>query len=349
MSTIPISMLKPGMILESAIFTPDNKVLLLQHNSKITVAAIEVLKNYNIRFVNISDPYSIYLNPTEALASFMEDFLDRKISKISPENQYANLTDVMPYVSARVRKIIKPMYADDEILKLCLEMKLVNDDKLFYPSLCTCAYSVLLAGVMELNDSDIYDVAVAALLHDIGICEMAYLIEAPHSYGPAESLWKEHPTYGHYIVKEHNISNSIATIIHYHHEQYNGSGYPHKMCQNAIPLTARIVNLCSDYCDLIYNQLAQPYQAIEYLYASYGILYDCDVLDAFTKNIPIYPLGSLVRLSTKEVGVVINVRKNMGPRPIIRVSYNNMNKPITYTKILDLAQEASVFIEEILL
>ena len=67
-----------------------------------------------------------------------------------------------------------------------------------------------------------------------------------------------------------------------------------------------------------------------------------------TSTIPVYPLGALVRLSNGEVGIVANIRKNEGGRPIVKVHYNRFNRPITESKIIDLGKERTVFIEEVL-
>ena len=52
--------------------------------------------------------------------------------------------------------------------------------------------------------------------------------------------------------------------------------------------------------------------------------------------------------STKEVGIVSNIRKNKGARPVVKIYYNRVNRPITEDKIVDLGMERTVFIEEIL-
>ena len=88
--------------------------------------------------------------------------------------------------------------------------------------------------------------------------------------------------------------------------------------------------------------------AIEELYGASGFYFDPKVVEVFANNIAIYPLGAMVRLSTKEVGIVSNIRKNKGPRPVVKIYYNRVNRPITEDKIVDLGQERTVFIEEIL-
>ena len=107
-------------------------------------------------------------------------------------------------------------------------------------------------------------------------------------------------------------------------------------------------SMCSHYAAVIKFDATAHYLAIEELYGSDGIFYDHNVVDAFIRNIPVYPLGAVVRLSTKEVGIVSNIRKNEGPRPVVKVYYNRVNKPISNDKIIDLGKERTLFIEEML-
>ena len=113
-------------------------------------------------------------------------------------------------------------------------------------------------------------------------------------------------------------------------------------------MIARIVNVCAQYSSSVTYLNVPPYMAIEELYGTSGIYYDPEVVKAFVNNIPIYPLGVMVRLSTQEVGIVSNIRKNEGPRPIVKIYYNRVNRPITEDKIVDLGKERTIFIEEIL-
>lgn len=84
------------------------------------------------------------------------------------------------------------------------------------------------------------------------------------------------------------------------------------------------------------------------MYGSCNRIFDSNVVLAFTQNLAVYPLGSLVRLSTGEVGVVVNVRQNLGPRPVVRVFFNRVNRPLTCPKDIDLGKERTIFIKEIL-
>jgi HD-GYP domain-containing protein (c-di-GMP phosphodiesterase class II) len=161
-------------------------------------------------------------------------------------------------------------------------------------------------------------------------------------------LWKEHPVYGYYSAIQQNISRDIAKIILHHHENWDGSGYPNQLAGEEIPLGARIVNVCSTVSSQIYFEQIQPYEALEYIYCGSSIFFDKQIVDAFVGNITLYPLGAIVRLTTGEVGIISNVRKNYGPRPVVSVFYNRFHKPLSQPDVIDLGRERTVFISEIL-
>ena len=134
----------------------------------------------------------------------------------------------------------------------------------------------------------------------------------------------------------------------HHHENWDGSGYPDGLKAEKIPIGSRIISVCEKYDSLIRQENYQHYQAIEYIYGTGGIYFDPEVVHAMCSRLAVYPLGSLVRLSSGDVGVVANVRKNEGPRPVVRVYFNRLNKPYAQPKEVDLGQQLTVFIQEML-
>ena len=254
----------------------------------------------------------------------------------------------MVKVSQEAHAIAKAIVEEPEVARICTEMKLMEKELLYKHCVNTCALSLLVAGAMDLGQSNMKAIGTGAILHDLGLCEMPQLLKIKHKNKQEENLWREHPQYGYYLAKEAGIREEICKLILYHHEYWNGSGYPHRLQAKRIPLGARIIAVCESYDSLIKMDNYPRHQAIEYLYGSGGILFDSDVVTAMCNNLAVYPLGSLVRLSTNEVGVVVNVRKNLGPRPIVHVYYNHLNKPYEIPKEIDLGKELTIFIQEIL-
>lgn len=343
-----INAVRAGMVVDEPVYAPKTGKLLLQHGTVITPRMMVALKYYGVEQLKVSEPGSLFVSPRQTLSTFLQQFFENKVREIAPELPEGNINDKMVEHSKTARSILELILANHELLDALVEIKLVSNFGLFYPAIHSCVWSTLVAAAMDCTQEEIYDIACGALLQNLGLCEMPYLIGKRDLSGPELELWREHCQYGYYFAKERGISDEIAELIQCHHEHYDGSGFPKGLHGDEIPLGSKIINLCSDFDEMIFAKKMQPFEAAEFFYASGDGIYDSRVIDAFIMNIPLYPLGSIVRLSTKEVGVVVNIRKNMGPRPIVRICYNRFDKPYSDTKIIDLGQEYSVFIEEIL-
>ncbi len=343
-----VGALEPGMILAETVMCMQSNTLLLKEGKVLSEAMIEVLKARNIDSVWIAEPYTLMIDPRETIAEELKQILLKRISTYAPGKCDANTSDKMVEVARKAGQVALRIVEQPEIVKISMEMKLVNNKLLYHHGIITCALSLLVAGVMDLGDANMEVIGTAALLHDLGCCEMAQLIGTNQRNTQEEALWKEHSRYGYYLAKERDFREEICEIILHHHEQWNGTGYPDQLRDKEIPIGASIVSVCGKYDELICQEEYQNYQAIEYIYGAGGTFFDPNVVNSLCDNLAVYPLGSLVRLSTNDVGVVSNVRKNKGPRPVVRVFFNKFNKPYTKHKEVDLGQELTIFIKEIL-
>ena len=347
MSALYLSEVKPGMRLEQAIVMPDGKTL-LSTGTILSIKNIEKLQELNIKVVNIADRYTHLITPNDKMQTQLVDDFTRMLREIAPNVREANKNDEVVNVANILEKIILKIAKNEAVLEFMVELRIIDKVKLYDHSVHTAVLAGLIAGSMGLDMENILCAVTGGLLHNIGVAEMPTLLNIKEMTPPQETLWREHPTYGYYFAIQKNISRTIANCIQYHHERYDGTGYPKGIKGEEIPLLARIISICAKYSAAITYENISPYMAVEEIYGASGIYYDPEVVKAFVNNIPIYPLGVMVRLSTKEVGIVSNIRKNKGPRPIIKVYYNRVNRPITEDKIIDLGVERTIFIEEIL-
>lgn len=345
---LPIYEVKPGMQLEQAIFSPETGKCLLSAGVPLSIKNIEKIKELKIEELYISDRYSVFISPDDKIAeSLVTDFVTI-LRHICPHRPEANMNDNVVKVAEQLEIIINKISKITNIMPFLVEMKLTDNLKLYEHSIYTAVLSGIVAGCMELSIEDIITTVMAALLHNIGLCEMPILIGQDELIGQQKELYQEHPTYGYYFAIQKNIPRNIADCIQYHHEKWDGSGYPKGLKGDEIPLSSRIIGLCASYsADITYKKIPR-YMAIETLYATSGIYYDYNVVNTFIKNIPIYPLGEMVRLSTGEAGIVSNIRKNEGPRPVVKIYYNRVNRPISEDKVIDLGKERTIFIKETL-
>lgn len=347
MSELHLVEVKPGMRLEQAVVLPDGKTL-LSTGTILSIRNIEKLHELGISSVNIADRYTHLITPIDKMQSQLIEDFTRVLRRIAPKVPEANKSDKVVKVAEVLEKIIHKIARNEIVLEFMVELRIIDKVKLYDHSVHTAVLSGLVAGSMGLDAENILCAVTGGLLHNIGVAEMPSLINIPERTPAQENLWREHPTYGYYFAIQKNIPRVIANCIQFHHEKFDGSGYPKGAKGDEIPLLARIIGLCTKYSAAVTYQNISPYMAVEEIYGTSGIYYDPEVVKAFVNNIPIYPLGVMVRLSTKEVGIVSNIRKNEGPRPIVKVYYNRVNRPITEDKIIDLGVERTIFIEEIL-
>ncbi|HKL80032.1 MAG TPA: HD domain-containing phosphohydrolase [Mobilitalea sp.] len=337
---------KPGMILAKTIHSPVDNHMLLSYGTVLKDTMIKKLASSGINDIVVTDRYTLIIKPVDQIATSLKANYHQVINKYSSNHMEANICDAMISIASLVKNTVDRICKNEIILEFCLQMKILKDNRLYNHSILTSVFSGLIAGAM--GQDNIYDIMVGGLLHDIGCLEMQVLIGKKDLKGQNELLWKEHPTYGYYFALQQNIPRQIAEIILHHHEKWDGTGYPKQLKGNQIPLGSRIVNVSRKISGQIHFDNMQPYESMEYLYCGSNIFFDKTVVDAFVNNITLYPLGAFVRLSTGEVGIISNVRKNHGPRPVISVHYNRFGKPISEPKIIDLGNERTIFISEVL-
>ncbi len=345
---LPITQVKPGMILEKPVMLPGTDKYLLKAGVAISLKNIARMRELQITSVSIADRNTVYISPNDKIAeAFIADFLHYSRA-LCPNQPEANLSDEICDLARKNEKLAVKISTNDDLLSFLLQLKITDNEKLYPYSIMTCVLSGLVAARMGLSLDATLKCMTGALLSDIGLCEMPTLIAQKDYDGQQLALYMEHPTYGYHFTVEHNIDRDAAECIRCHHERWDGSGYPRKLAGEDIPLFARIVAVCSHFASHVIYQNNKPYVAIEEIYGGSGIFFDYDVVKCFTSTIPVYPLGALVRLSTGEVGIVANIRQNEGGRPIVKVHYNRFNRPITENKIIDLGKERTIFIEEVL-
>ncbi len=345
---LSITQVKPGMILEKPVMMPGTDKCLLKAGVAVTLKNIARMRELHIASVSIADRNTVYISPADKIAeAFVADFLHYSRA-LCPSQPEANLSDEICDLARRNEKLAVKLSTNEDILSFLLQQKITDNTRLYQYSIITCVLSGLVAARMDMSLDQTLKCMIGGLLSDTGLCEMPMLIGKDDFDGQQLALYMEHPTYGYHFAIQNNIDREAAECIQCHHERWNGSGYPRKLQGEEIPLSARIVAVCAHYAAHIAYKNDKPYVAIEEIYGGSGIFFDYEVVKCFTSTIPVYPLGALVRLSTGEVGIVANIRKNEGGRPIVKVHYNRFNRPITESKIIDLGKERTIFIEEVL-
>lgn len=155
----------------------------------------------------------------------------------------------------------------------------------------TQIYALGLGEVLGLSSTDMEALKIGALLHDIGKLAIPdHILNKPGKLTPAElEKTKIHPAVGAQILEKVNFEYPVVPTVKYHHESWDGAGYPEGLRGEQIPLTARILTVADAYDTL---RGARPYrppvgreEARRILLNGAGIQFDPKIVDTFLRNL----------------------------------------------------------------
>nr|WP_238357720.1 HD domain-containing phosphohydrolase [Cohnella zeiphila] len=207
-----------------------------------------------------------------------------------------------------------------------LGVLLQTDRFLFDHSLQVALLSCVVGLAKSYDMARLYDLTVGALLFDIGMTRLPpAIVKSKLQLTSLERKeLKQHTVKGFEILSRlPGVSAASAKCALLHHERYRGSGYPFGVKHNDIPEYAQIVGLADMYDALIsprHHRKAFTFgEAMEYLFAAGNYDFDLDLVQVFLRNVSMYPVSLVVKLSSGQTGVVADVEHSMSHRPIIRI------------------------------
>ena len=147
--------------------------------------------------------------------------------------------------------------------------------------------TVKLCRLLKVPEEQLVHIRRGCLLHDIGkmgIPDQILLKTGPLSTEDWGSM-RQHPVYAYEMLKSIDYLRPALEIPYYHHERWDGSGYPFGLKGQEIPLTARIFMLADVWdalrSDRPYRKSVPPDEVVTYLVTNRGILFDPVIVDAF--------------------------------------------------------------------
>ena len=163
----------------------------------------------------------------------------------------------------------------------------LKSQHLYMHSLQVANYSVSIAAKLMLPKSEIEQIKYAALLHDVGLLVVSntLLVKIPYLNRSEMAQYKRHAAAGGNMLESIPCCQDIVPYIRYHHEHWDGSGFPKHLRGANIPLGARVIAV-ADYYDMIINPSTEFWaktkkQAVRELFSSSGLLFDPEVVKAF--------------------------------------------------------------------
>ena len=223
-----------------------------------------------------------------------------------------------------------------------------KDDYTYMHSVAVCALMVSLSRQLSLDEDQTRQAGLAGLLHDVGkmMIPLGILNKPGKLTDPEFQKVRDHPSQGHKMLLEgKGISKVALDVCLHHHEKMDGSGYPEKLAGEQISLYARMGAVCDVYDAITSNRPYkngwEPTESLRKMAEWSHGHFDKLIFEAFVKSIGIYPVGSLVKLESNRLAVIIEQTGKSLLTPVVKVFFSIKSSNRTPTEIVDLSNPAS--------
>jgi len=214
-------------------------------------------------------------------------------------------------------------------------------------------FSILIGINSGIPDHKIYQLAIGALLHDVGMLRIPEVVRNKEGKltNKEQELLRQHTRTTYKIItSELQYQNDIGLCALQHHERWDGEGYPKKISGDEVDIKARIIAVADSFEAMIserpYRSPMIGYVAIKQILSDNSRRFDPEILKVFIKAIGIYPIGSIVMLNNSAIGKVIQTNKNAPLRPKVRIILDEQG--VEFKKndgpVIDLMKERNAFI-----
>ena len=288
--------------------------VLITKGAKLSKQKKKKLENFDIAGVYIDDEWSADI--------FIEPVVDETLAKKSIKALKEMNLDAVSNCAAEI--VDKLMGADDYIHDM--ETIKAYDENTFEHCINVAITAVTMGIGLGYNYYRLKNLAVGSLMHDIGkqLVPVDIINKKGRLTDAEMQVVKEHPTYGYNILsKEINAYSSTREIVHQHHENWDGSGYPRGLKGEEIYELAMVTHVCDVFDALIskrsYKEAFTYHTAIEILKEGTDTMFQPEFVEAFFKYVPVYHKGSEVQLTNGDTALVYKNNRGDMLEPIIKL------------------------------
>ena len=223
------------------------------------------------------------------------------------------------------------------------------DDYTYMHSVAVCAMMVGLAKQLGLDEEQTRTAGMAGLMHDLGKALMPMeVLNKPGKLSEAEfNIIKTHPVKGHrMLLTGRNVDPLVLDVCLHHHEKTDGSGYPKGLKADEISLFAKMGAVCDVYDAITSNRPYKsgwdPAESLRKMAEWANGHFDGKVFQAFVKSLGIYPIGSLVKLTSGRLGVVVEQTGKSLTTPSVKVFYSTKSNMRILPEVIDLSLSGTI-------
>jgi putative nucleotidyltransferase with HDIG domain len=204
-----------------------------------------------------------------------------------------------------------------------------GDAYTFHHSVSVATLLVAFGRALDLEPAAIHEAGMGGMLHDLGKMRVPdHILNKPGKLtDPEFAIMKEHVELGLEVLQgTPGVSGAVVQVAGEHHERFEGTGYPHQTPGAELSRPGRMAAICDVYDALtsnrVYHRRMEPPEALARLYEWSDHHFDPELVQQFIQAIGIYPVGSLVRLDSRRLAVVVDHGERGLLFPVVRVVYD---------------------------
>ena len=349
-----INDVKPGEALADDVFDGVSFALIARKGDTLTEDTINLLKNRNVKRVPVykeSPDGDEEMIAREKAIIRSEDLAIPSAPPAISEELYNESFEAMTEVVSKIfetdaldkdkvrnvaNKVVAEVFAKQRnVLNL---IRKHAKGFLYKHLINTGIIAGMIAVEMGMPMHEAIRITEAGMLHDIGLA----LINAgaEPDIEKLDSEIADHPAVGAKYLRNSGMPIEVTDAVLFHHERWDGKGFPMGLKGKRIPAIARIVAVADAYDTLTSEDIDNhmpPYYAMKWIISNSKRHFDPDIISTFVRMVGIYPTGTKVQLNDGKVGIVVG-RSEKLLKPIIDIE----------GKVVDLSKEEGIWILKVL-
>lgn len=325
MRYLPTSKLMPGMALGQDIYDGAGRLLLAKH-LLLDEEYISHLEFLGFPGVYIDDEFTKGIEIQEIISPQIRGKALQVVHELftfTVDGEEPPVEEIR--ILKTIESVVESILCSGDVMCNMIDIK-NYDDYIYYHSIQVGLLSIMIGVRYGLNQEELYQLATAAFLHDIGKRFIASDIVNGiwPLQGQDREVFKSHPKLGAEFLRGiYRFSPQVYAGILEHHEWYNGQGYPLNKAGDEIHLFARIIKLADSYDALTSKRPGReaqiPSEALEFLMAMAGVQFDPELVNILMHKVAVYPIGCEVELSNGVNAVVAQNFEDFPLRPLVKV------------------------------
>jgi putative nucleotidyltransferase with HDIG domain len=227
-----------------------------------------------------------------------------------------------------------------------------KDEYTFQHSVSVCALLVAFSREMGFDKDVVMEAGLGGLLHDVGKMKVPdQILNKPGALSESEfAIMKTHAALGRDLLKQTSgISEIAISITGQHHERFDGTGYPDKLQKDEISNFGQLAAIVDVYdaltSDRVYHKGMEPTAALKKLFEWSKFHFNPEMVQRFICLIGIYPVGTLVKLESGMLAIVVNPGTESLLRPVVRLVFDIKSNHYVTPHDIDLSNKLDSIVQ----